>query len=63
VHPVDVKVGRRVTAGHTALTHEEPPRASHTLPHSPHTLPLYALPPHALLSQVTLPQLTLGQFN
>jgi hypothetical protein len=41
VHPVDEKVGRRVAAGHTALTREEPLRASHVLPHS-----LYALPPH-----------------
>jgi hypothetical protein len=52
VHPVDVKVRRRVAVGHTALTHEEPLRASHALPHS---LPLYALPPHAPPPQVLLP--------
>jgi hypothetical protein len=60
VHPVDEKVGCRVAAGHTALTREEPLRASHALPHS-----LYALPPHvphaphAPPPQATSPQVLL----
>jgi hypothetical protein len=65
VHPVDMKVGRRVAVGHTALTREEPLRSSHALPHSLHALPLYALPPHvprmphALPPQAPSPQVLL----